>query len=80
MAKLAASRQKHLPSEGVHIMQRVTLIAFLLLGAMLIFPQESLGQPQKGPLTSEEAIKKAQEVAARQLAQMSGGLGGLLGG
>ncbi|MBI4100438.1 YbaB/EbfC family nucleoid-associated protein [Candidatus Microgenomates bacterium] len=27
-----------------------------------------------------EAIKKAQEVAARQLAQMSGGLGGLLGG
>ena len=27
-----------------------------------------------------EAIKKAQEVAARKLAQMSGGLGGLLGG
>lgn len=42
-------------------MKRVSLIAFLLLGAMLIFPQESLGQPQKGPLTSEEAIKKAQE-------------------
>lgn len=27
-----------------------------------------------------EAVKKAQEVAARKLAQMSGGLGGLLGG
>lgn len=27
-----------------------------------------------------EAVKKAQEVAARKLASMSGGLGGLLGG
>ncbi|MDP3998632.1 MAG: YbaB/EbfC family nucleoid-associated protein [bacterium] len=27
-----------------------------------------------------EAVKKAQEVAARKLSQMSGGLGGLLGG
>lgn len=27
-----------------------------------------------------EAIKKSQEVAARKLSQMSGGLGGLLGG
>ena len=27
-----------------------------------------------------EAVKKAQEIAARKLAQMSGGLGGLLGG
>ena len=27
-----------------------------------------------------EAVKKSQEVAAKQLSQMSGGLGGLLGG
>ncbi|MDP2638522.1 MAG: YbaB/EbfC family nucleoid-associated protein [Candidatus Levybacteria bacterium] len=57
---------------GVHI---------VISGDQKIKTLESNGRSDKDVMEAvNEAIKKSQEVAAKKLSQMQGGLGGLLGG
>ena len=71
--------QKQLQAEEVSVEKHGVQI--LITGDQKIKSLESNGKSDNDIKDAvNEAIKKSQEVAARKLSQMGGGLGGLLGG
>ena len=79
MRDQAMQIQRELQGEEVDIEKNGVHI--VISGDQKIKTLESNGRSDNDVLEAvNEAIKKSQEVAARKLQQMGGGLGGLLGG
>ncbi len=79
MRDQAMQIQKQLQAEQVDIEKNGVHI--VISGDQKIKILESNGHSDNDIIEAvNEAIKKSQEVAAKKLSQMSGGLGGLLGG
>lgn len=78
MRDQAMEIQKQLQQEEVEIEKNGVII--LISGDQKIKNLESNGKSDNDIKEAiNEAIKKSQEIAARKLSQMGGGLGGLLG-
>lgn len=78
MRDQAMEIQKQLQQEEVHVEKNGVKI--LITGDQKIKNLESNGKSDNDIKEAvNEAIKKSQEVAAKKLSQMGGGLGGLLG-
>lgn len=79
MRDQAMAIQKELQAEQLTVEKHG--IRIVITGDQKIVSLESNGKSDNDIKDAiNEAIKKSQEVAARKLASMSGGLGGLLGG
>lgn len=79
MRDQAMQIQKQLQGEEVDVEKNGVHI--VISGDQKIRILESNGRSDNDVLDAvNEAIKKSQEIAARKLSQMGGGLGGLLGG
>ncbi len=79
MRDQAMQIQKQLQAEEVDVEKNGVHI--VISGDQKIRVLESNGRSDNDILDAvNEAIKKSQEVAAKKLSQMGGGLGGLLGG
>lgn len=79
MRDQAMQIQKQLQAEEVDVEKNGVHI--VISGDQKIRTLESNGRSDNDILDAvNEAIKKSQEIAARKLSQMGGGLGGLLGG
>lgn len=79
MRDQAMAIQRELQAEEIAVEKNG--VAILITGDQKIISLASNGRSDDDVKEAvNEAIKKAQEVAARKLSQMGGGLGGLLGG
>lgn len=79
MRDQAMAIQKELQAEKITVEKNGVRI--VITGDQKILSLESNGKGDNDIKDAiNEAVKKSQEVAARKLASMSGGLGGLLGG
>ncbi len=79
MRDQAMQIQRQLQAEEVTIEKKGVLV--VISGDQKIKEIKTNGKSDKDIVEAvNEAIKKSQEVAAKKLQQMSGGLGGLLGG
>jgi DNA-binding protein YbaB len=79
MRDQAMQIQRQLQAEEVEVEKNGVKI--LITGDQKLKSLESNGRGDRDILEAvNEAIKKSQEVAAKKLQQMGGGLGGLLGG
>lgn len=79
MRDQAMAIQKQLQQERVEITKHNVRV--VISGDQKVLELESNGQSDNDIKEAiNEAIKKSQEVAAKKLQQMGGGLGGLLGG
>lgn len=79
MRDQAMAIQKQLQAEQITVEKHGVRI--VITGDQKILNLESNGKSDNDIKDAiNEAVKKSQEVAARKLASMSGGLGGLLGG
>lgn len=79
MRDQAMAIQKELQAEQIQVEKNGVNI--LITGDQKILSLNSNGKGDNDIKEAvNEAIKKSQEVAAKKLAQMGGGLGGLLGG
>ena len=79
MRDQAMAIQKELQKEEVEVEKNDVVI--LISGDQKIKSIQSNGRSDEDIMEAvNEAIKKSQEVAAKKLQQMGGGLGGLLGG
>ncbi len=75
----AMAIQKQLQAEQISVEKNGVII--VISGDQKILTLESNGRSDNDIKEAiNEAVKKSQEVAAKKLATMSGGLGGLLGG
>ena len=78
MRDQAMAIQKELQKEQVNVEKRGVVV--VISGDQKIISIETNGRSDDDIKEAiNEAIKKSQEVAAKKLAQMGGGLGGLLG-
>lgn len=79
MRDQAMAIQRELQAEQITVEKNG--VSILITGDQKIISLASNGRSDEDVKeVVNEAIKKAQEVAARKLSQMGGGLGGLLGG
>ncbi len=79
MRDQAMAIQKELQAEHINVEKHGVVI--VISGDQKILSLESNGRSDDDLKDAfNEAIKKSQEVAAKKLASMGGGLGGLLGG
>jgi len=79
MRDQAMAIQKQLQAEQITVEKNGVRI--VITGDQKIMTLESNGKSDNDVKDAmNEAVKKSQEVAAKKLASMSGGLGGLLGG